>query len=105
MADILDRVAALRRPRLLVRAARAASAGYDRRRDLATLLGAVGETRDAEALARLLAAEADLEEARRAGAAGWSPIRHVATLGALLAEFSGQRAAAAGETSDARRAA
>lgn len=75
----------LRRPRLLLCAARHGLAEYRRERDLARIL-ALAEVprRVVEALAE---AEAAQEVARRAGATGYSCLRHVEVLIALLAEL------------------
>ncbi|HKK34768.1 MAG TPA: DUF6477 family protein [Paracoccaceae bacterium] len=86
--------AALRRPRLLVRAAKAGAALYRRERDLAPLLPAMATSarKAADVASRLEAAEAELEALRMAGAPDYPLRRHVAVLSALLAE----RAVAAG---------
>ena len=76
------------RPRLLAAAAARVARHYRRERDLAQLLPArdpAGES----LLARLAAAEARSEAARRAKAPGYRPSHHVALLGALLAETGG----------------
>ncbi|MFO7854431.1 MAG: DUF6477 family protein [Paracoccaceae bacterium] len=85
--------AALRRPRLLVRAAKAGAALYRRERDLVPLLPAMATAsrKAADVASRLEAAEAELEALRVAGAPDYPLRRHVAVLSALLAE----RAAAA----------
>jgi hypothetical protein len=74
----------LSRPKLLVKAARAGMAHYRRDRDLA---GALKRAVPGESLvARLTAAEAACDDARRAGAPSYSPTRHLKLLIALLAE-------------------
>ncbi len=82
--DAAQHNAELRRPRLLMAAARHGMGDYRRTRDLLRLLGycpgsavAAGELADLEAVA---------EEARRAGSPTWSCTRHVELLIALLAE-------------------
>ncbi len=81
------RVGALKRPKLLSRAARAGLRLYDRDRDLARILPGDGlKKRGAEVLGRLRAMEAECEEARRSGATGYSISRHVELLTALVAE-------------------
>jgi hypothetical protein len=86
--------APLRRPRLLLRAARAGAALYRRERDVRALLpGMTLRGRKAsDVAARLAPLEAELDDLRRAGAPDYPLGRHVAVLSALLAE----RAAAAG---------
>lgn len=76
-------LAALRRPRILIRAARFGLAEYRRERDLPRLLG---EVRPAAVVDELLAREAMAEADRARGAAGYSPARHVELLIALIAE-------------------
>ncbi|SFE75474.1 DUF6477 family protein [Roseivivax sediminis] len=87
MHDLADTLLQLRRPRLLVRAARIGAQDYRRDRHLARLVGG-GSAGDATArpLERLMAAEAPLDLARREGTAGYSPARHVALLSAIIAE-------------------
>ncbi|MHA6347052.1 DUF6477 family protein [Roseivivax sp. CAU 1761] len=69
----------LRRPRLLVRAARMGAEGYRRDTDLPRLLGSLPAGLEA-ALDRLIEIEADLDQARRGARAGYPPARHVAVL-------------------------
>ena len=83
MAQILS---GLRRPRLLVTAARLGVTEYRRGRDLRRLVASETLPRPAEAVAHLLLAEAEIEETRRQGAVTYRPSRHVATLAALIAE-------------------
>lgn len=75
-----------RRPRLLVRAARAGLGHWRRERDLPRLLMTGLLPPPGAALARLEAEEARLDEARRERAADYGLERHVALLIALLAE-------------------
>ncbi len=77
-------LATLRRPGLLMQAARHGLAHYRRARLLPRLLG--GETRPDRALPRLIEAEARLEETRLRGDAAYSIPAHVEMLVALLAE-------------------
>src|SRR5690606_12734755 len=78
-------LAAIRRPRILIRAARAGLAGYHRDRDLRRLLR-TGRLAPGAALARLIAEERELEHRRRGGEATYALARHVAILTALIAE-------------------
>lgn len=73
------------RPRLLLRAARHGLQDYRRERDLRRLLPQGGHS-GADALPRLIAAEAEAEATRCRGDAGYSISRHVELLIALLAE-------------------
>lgn len=86
MQDLRALVAALRRPRLLVRAARIGVSDYVRERDLCRLTGRSTPPCPASAVRSLLAEEDALEEVRREGTAAYSPARHVEVLIALMAE-------------------
>jgi hypothetical protein len=86
MTDLATTLATLRRPALLVRAARFGIAEYDRRRDLARLVHWQGTPAPEQALRELIATEATLEQTRREGAAGYSLARHIEVLIAMLAE-------------------
>lgn len=86
MNDFRTMLANLRRPRLLVRAARHGLQDYRRDRDLRRLIApAPGVTPDV-ALAHLLDEEARVENTRRAGDASYSIARHVELLIAMMAE-------------------
>lgn len=90
MTDFRFLLRRLRRPRLLIRAARLGLPDYRRERDLRRLLRpgdrAAALPAPAAALTDLLAQERRLEDSRRAGEAGYSLTRHVALLIALLGE-------------------
>ncbi|MGO4907878.1 DUF6477 family protein [Pseudorhodobacter sp. W20_MBD10_FR17] len=86
MSDISTILANLRRPRLLIRAARHGIQDYRRERDLRRLIDAVSPPSPEAALARLFDAEERAEETRRAGDAGYSIARHVELLIAMMAE-------------------
>jgi len=92
--DPLADLARLRRPRLLIRAARFGLNDYHRGRDLRRLLGHVPRPGPG-LLAELLAVEATQETARAGGDAAWRPARHVETLVAVMAEARLLRAACA----------
>ena len=96
MTDLATILAALRRPKILVRAARAGVVDYRRDRDLKRLLRLGRGAAPQQALGHLLAEESRLEETRAAGEATYSIQRHVAILTAILAEarLSGTRATA-----------
>lgn len=93
MPDLLGLIAALDRPRLLVRAARFGVGGYARTQHLPRLLGTEAAPPSGPAILRLLDAEAELEGARRGGAAHYEVGRHVAVLAALMGEARLLRAA------------
>lgn len=77
----------LRRPRLLIRAARAGQAGWRRERDLPRLLRCDDCPRPAAALSRLRVEEARQNAARLEGAAEYDMRRHVMLMIAILAEM------------------
>ena len=76
----------LRRPRLLVDAARHAMVDYRRRHDLRRMLRIAIPTDARAALRILVPMEADLERRRQEQARGYSHARHVDILTALMAE-------------------
>jgi hypothetical protein len=77
-------LASLRRPPLLLRAARHGLGLYRRERDLRRLIGSMkGPGR---AVGALLDAEAEAEARRVEGDARYDVIRHIAILAALIAE-------------------
>ena len=84
MSDFRLMLANLRRPRLLMRAARFGLGDYRRDRDLRRLVSSSASPE--ETLPRLLVVEEQLEETRLAGDASYSPARHIDVLIALLAE-------------------
>ncbi|MDX5383162.1 MAG: DUF6477 family protein [Rhodobacterales bacterium] len=86
MNDILHRLDALRRPRLLIRTARIGAEDYRRDVHLPRLLGHGGLPRNASALERLMEIEAVLDQSRRDGATGYSTIRHVEVMIAMMGE-------------------
>jgi Family of unknown function (DUF6477) len=84
MPDFRALLADLRRPQLLIRAARFGLVDYRRDRDLRRLIQR--EVPPARALTQLLEVEAQIEETRKAGDAAYSVNRHVDVLIALLGE-------------------
>ncbi len=86
MTDTTALLAALRRPRLLIRAARFGLADYSRERDLKRLMRLPVAPGPKAAVDGLIAAEAEMEARRKAGGAGYSPARHIEILIALMAE-------------------
>ena len=86
MTDLATILAALRRPKILVRAARAGVVDYRRERDLKRILRLSRAAAPRHALDHLLAEELRLEDIRAAGEATYSIQRHVAVLTAILAE-------------------
>jgi len=86
MTDLISLVHALRRPRLLIRAARFGLSDYNRDRSLKRLTRAATLPSPRGAVSSLLTAEANLEDARKTGDASYSVSRHVEVLIALIAE-------------------
>lgn len=84
MTDFRTLLADLRRPRLLLRAARFGLTDYRRERDLRRLIGA--PVSPEATVVQLLNEEGRLEENRKRGDAGYSIARHIEVLIALLAE-------------------
>lgn len=84
MNDILSTLETIRRPRLLMQAARLGIGAYRRGRDLARLIGP--DSNVEQVIARLISEEEKIEETRLAGVAHYSPARHVRILSALIAE-------------------
>ena len=86
MSDIRTVLSQLRRPRLLMRAARFGLGDYRRERDLRRLVGPV--TTPEKAVTRLMDEEEQLEAHRVEGRADYSLSRHVEVLIALMAEMN-----------------
>lgn len=86
MQDILTRIAQLKRPRLLTRAARIGADDYRRELHLTRLLKEPRLPRSAEALVKLSEIEADLNGKRVAGEQDYHLPRHVEILIAIVAE-------------------
>lgn len=86
MTDLLTLLHSLRRPRLLIRAARHGVEDYRRDMYLSRLLGMSAPKRSGPVLMRLIEIEADLNAARLAESAGYSIARHVEVLIAMMGE-------------------
>jgi len=84
MSDFCMVLSNLRRPRLLMHAARFGLGDYCRDRDLRRLVK--GGLSPEQTVPSLLALEADIEASRLAGEGGYSAARHIDVLVALLAE-------------------
>jgi hypothetical protein len=85
MLESRDEMTTLRRPRLLVRAARFGLSDYVRERDLKRMFAPATPPRPGEAVASLMLREAEIEAVRQAGGAAYSAARHVEVLTALIA--------------------
>ncbi|MCA0045015.1 DUF6477 family protein [Celeribacter litoreus] len=86
MTDLQSALATLRRPSLLIRAARFGMTDYNRTRTLKRLMNISTLPSPKHALSALLDAEARLEETRQSGDAAYSVARHVEVLIALMSE-------------------
>ena len=86
MNDLASVLNALRRPKILIRAARAGVVDYRRERDLRRLFRQARAAVGAQTMGTLLDEESRLESTRTAGEATYSIQRHVAVLTAILAE-------------------
>ena len=86
MHDIQTLLGQLKRPGLLVRAARFGLDGYRRERDLARLVPHLGQTGPGAALMALMEAEREENAARLAHDARYALVRHIDLLTAIMAE-------------------
>lgn len=84
MSSCSSVLSGIRRPRLLIRAARFGIPEYRRDRDLRRLIGRTAPPEDA--LRQLLSEEGRMEDDRRNGEATYSISRHIEVLIALVAE-------------------
>ncbi|MBS9716279.1 DUF6477 family protein [Pseudohalocynthiibacter aestuariivivens] len=88
MSDLMKILKSLRRPGLLMRAARLGSADYRRERDLRRVLKSRNLPMPETAISNLLSEEDILEEKRKTGDADYSITRHVDIMIALVSEAS-----------------
>ncbi|WP_286193489.1 DUF6477 family protein [Tropicibacter sp. R16_0] len=86
MQDLMTMISTIRRPRLLIRAARHGAQEYNRNRHLQRILGYGSLPRPAAALMRLMEVERALDEQRREDDAGYSLSRHLDVLIAMMGE-------------------
>ncbi|QBF31725.1 DUF6477 family protein [Thalassococcus sp. S3] len=86
MQDLIGMMAQLRRPRLLIRAARLGADDYRRERHLQRLLGYGGLPRSGTALIRLMEMERALNAQRKEDDASYSLTRHLDILIAMMGE-------------------
>ena len=96
MQDVMTKLSTLRRPRLLIRAAKIGAQEYDRERHLQRLLGYGALPGPGGALMKLMDMEREVDEQRREDDAAYSLVRHLDLLIALMGEaqlFSASRAA------------
>ncbi len=86
MSTHLHRLAALTRPRILVRAARLGTAEFNRERSLRRVMQGDAIPAPGQAFDQLLAREEVMNAARCEGNAAYSAARHVELLAALIYE-------------------
>ncbi len=86
MSPTEQRLPGLRRPRLLMSAARFGLSRYNREWILSRIFGGEAPGPGSHCLAGLMEREAAHDHARRTGAAGYSIANHVEILTALIAE-------------------
>ncbi|WP_157046610.1 DUF6477 family protein [Roseovarius sp. 217] len=86
MQDVLGTLRTLRRPPLLIRAARIGLSAYRREAHLGRHVGNGVLPRSSQALAHLIETEARLEHDRKVHATGYSPLQHVDILIAMMGE-------------------
>lgn len=86
MHDILSLVSTLRRPKILIRAARIGMENYRRGPHLARVIGHGVLPRHGQALVQLMDIEGVLNEQRQNNDAGYSVVRHVDAMIALMGE-------------------
>ncbi|WP_425101270.1 DUF6477 family protein [Tropicibacter sp. S64] len=86
MKDVLGILSELRRPPLLIRAARIGAQDYRREIHLGRILGTAALPRAGAAAMRLMELEIDLDDRRRRAEAGYSVSHHVEVLAALMGE-------------------
>lgn len=104
MTDVLTLLRGLTRPRLLIEAASHGGPHYRRATHLSRLLNLTILPGPQQAAIRLICLEQDMETARRAGAAEYSPARHVEILIALMSEARALVARSAQENASATSA-
>lgn len=86
MSSYLNRLSALTRPRILVRAARLGTADYNRERCLRRVMQGAAMPAPGQAFDHLLEHEEAMNAARCEGSAAYSAARHVEVLAALICE-------------------
>lgn len=86
MQDVLSMLAQMKRPRLLMRAAKSGATEYARNQHLKRLLGSGSMPKHGAALLRLMELEKPMDLMRRNGDASYSKVQHVDLLIAMVGE-------------------
>lgn len=86
MTSVHNDLNQLKRPKLLLDAARFGLGQYDRARTLPRILGRTPPERPDLAITALLDREAQVERTRKTGGMAYSPAAHIGLLTAILAE-------------------
>lgn len=86
MHHLLDTLNRIRRPRLLIQAARIGAATYRRDLHLRRLFGTEPVPRGSDALSRLMEWESEMNRSRKHSEAGYSAADHVDLLIAMMGE-------------------
>ncbi|MFT6674144.1 MAG: hypothetical protein ACJAVM_000315 [Sulfitobacter sp.] len=86
MRDVLSILSSLKRPKLLIRAARIGAQDYRRNSHLPRLLGYGALPRSSAAVFKLMEIEQDLNDQRKTADAGYDLIRHVDVVIAIIGE-------------------
>lgn len=86
MTDLLSIFNQLKRPKLLIRAARFGAAEFRRDRDLKRLLQRTNLPKPGKGMVLLIELENRLEDTRKSGDGTYSITKHVEILSALIAE-------------------
>lgn len=92
MQDLLSMLHALRRPKLMMRAARIGAEDYRRAAHLPRLLGYGVLPRHGAALMKLMEMESELENQRTSSDANYSVTRHIDVMIAVVSEARDLRA-------------
>lgn len=86
MTNPISKLNSLKRPKILISAARLGLANYDRDADLRFIVKTGGTPGHDAAIESLLTRESALEDGRKEGRAGYSVQEHIRVLTALFAE-------------------
>ena len=86
MTDLMSLLKSLKRPRILIRAARFGISDYSRSRDLCRILKTTSMPAPGPAIVKLMSEESLLESKRKAGDRSYKISQHVLVMIALMGE-------------------